>query len=132
MTMCQLFSSLPPESYAFQTRSVRLGGHATSIRLEAAFWRTLEEISAAQGVSLGRFLTRLHDEVLQFRGEPKNFASLLRCACLKYSDEIRPSSDALVTLLAQGRADFPPGCGAGHSLGVSPERAPQPAHRLVI
>ncbi len=57
--MCSMFSSVSPEAYAYQTRSVRLGGHATSIRLEAAFWHILEEIGGAQGVSLGKFLTQL-------------------------------------------------------------------------
>lgn len=106
--MCHLFATLPPDSYGFKTRSVRLGGHATSIRLEDAFWRMLEEISAAQGVSLGRFLTKLHDEVLRFRGEPKNFASLLRCACLKYATEVRAQPDALSALLGEAAKDFAP------------------------
>ena len=50
--MCHIFSGQDPSSYAYHTRSVRLGGHSTSIRLEAAFWQILEEIAAEQGVSL--------------------------------------------------------------------------------
>jgi predicted DNA-binding ribbon-helix-helix protein len=87
--MCKMFSGQSPELYEYQTRSIRLGGHATSIRLEAAYWITLEEIATEQGVSLPRFLTKLHDEVLDFRGEITNFTSLLRCACLTYAGEIR-------------------------------------------
>lgn len=87
--MCRIFACQPPETYAFQTRSVRLGGQATSIRLEAAFWRILEEIAALQGTSLPKLLTTLHDEVLEFRGDVPNFASLLRCACLTYMSEGR-------------------------------------------
>ena len=87
--MCSMFSKINPDSYAYQTRSVRLGGHATSIRLEASFWSTLEEIAAAENVSLGRFLTQLHDEVLEFRGETQNFTSLLRCACLTHMSKMR-------------------------------------------
>jgi predicted DNA-binding ribbon-helix-helix protein len=89
-----MFSGVSPETYAYQTRSVRLGGHATSIRLEAAYWTILEEIAAAQDVSLGRFLTKLHDEVLEFRGEAQNFTSLLRCACLTYMAEINGRDQA--------------------------------------
>ena len=77
--MCSMFSQIDPDAYTYQTRSVRLGGHATSIRLEASFWTSLEQIAAAEKVSLGRFLTKLHDEVLEFRGEAQNFTSLLRC-----------------------------------------------------
>ena len=82
--MCRIFSGQAPESYAYQTRSLRLSGHSTSIRLEAAYWQILEEIAAAEKVTLAKFLTTLHDEVLEFRGEAGNFTSLLRCACLTY------------------------------------------------
>jgi predicted DNA-binding ribbon-helix-helix protein len=87
--MCRIFAGQAPENYAYQTRSVRLSGHSTSIRLEAAFWHILEEIAAAENVSLAKFLTTLHDEVLEFRGETSNFTSLLRCACLTYVDTAR-------------------------------------------
>jgi predicted DNA-binding ribbon-helix-helix protein len=87
--MCSMFSQIDPDAYAYHTRSVRLGGHATSIRLEASFWHTLEEIAAAESMSLGRFLTKLHDEVLEFRGETQNFTSLLRCACLTHLSKAR-------------------------------------------
>ena len=87
--MCSMFSQIDPDAYTYQTRSVRLGGHATSIRLEASFWTSLEEIAAAEKVSLGRFLTKLHDEVLEFRGAAQNFTSLLRCACLSHVSRTR-------------------------------------------
>lgn len=89
--MCRIFAGQPPATYAYQTRSVRLGGHSTSIRLEAAFWTILEEIAQGQGTSLAKFLTALHDEVLELHGEVGNFASLLRCACLRYLAEVKPS-----------------------------------------
>jgi predicted DNA-binding ribbon-helix-helix protein len=56
----------------------------TSIRLEISFWDTLEEIAAKEGMSLAKFLTTLHNEVLDHHGEVNNFASLLRCSCLIY------------------------------------------------
>jgi predicted DNA-binding ribbon-helix-helix protein len=82
--MCRLFAHQPIENYQCETRSLRIGGHGTSIRLEALFWVVLEEISAGEGLSLGRFLTKLHDEVLDLHGKADNFASLLRCSCLIY------------------------------------------------
>ena len=104
--MCELFSSLPACDYSYQTRSIRLSGHSTSIRLEASFWNTLEEIADVQGVSLGRFLTKLHDEILEFQGQPKNFASLLRCACLKYTSEISNNETLFKTMISQSTKDF--------------------------
>jgi predicted DNA-binding ribbon-helix-helix protein len=35
-------------------------------------------------MSLAKFLTTLHNEVLDHHGEVNNFASLLRCSCLIY------------------------------------------------
>src|SRR5215467_5096415 len=82
--MCSLFAHQPQRDYESQTRSLRIGGHRTSIRLELSFWDTLEEIAAKEGMSLAKFLTTLHDEVLVHHGEARNFASLLRCSCLIY------------------------------------------------
>jgi predicted DNA-binding ribbon-helix-helix protein len=49
-----------------------------------SFWDTLEEIAAKERMSLAKFLTTLHNEVLDHHGEVNNFASLLRCSCLIY------------------------------------------------
>ena len=82
--MCHLFAHQPQRDYESQTRSLRIGGHCTSIRLELSFWDTLEEIAAKQGMGVPKFLTTLYYEVLDHHGEVKNFASLLRCSCLIY------------------------------------------------
>ena len=82
--MCSIFSNIPREAYTSETRSVRLGGHATSIRLERAYWTVLERLAAAEGMPLGKLLTELHDEVLQLHGEVGNFSSMLRCVCLMH------------------------------------------------
>ena len=100
--MCRIFASQSPETYEGQTRSIRIGGHSTSIRLEVAFWSALEEIAVSQGMSLGKFVTTLHDEVLELHGEVHNFASLLRCSCLLHAAnaQARPTNGAVpVTLL---------------------------------
>jgi predicted DNA-binding ribbon-helix-helix protein len=84
--MCQIFAGQSPQDYEGETRSLRLNGLSTSIRLETAFWRVIEDIAAADGVSVPQFVSRLHDEVLQQQGEVRNFTSLLRCACLIHAD----------------------------------------------
>jgi predicted DNA-binding ribbon-helix-helix protein len=101
--MCHLFAHQPQRDYESQTRSLRMGGHSTSIRLEMSFWDKLEEIAAKEGMSLAKFLTTLHDEVLDHHGEVKNFASLLRCSCLIYRSksaaavsEFRASAPAIL------------------------------------
>ena len=49
--MCQLFAHQPQRDYKSQTRSLRIDGHCTSIRLEMAFWDTLEEIASKEDMS---------------------------------------------------------------------------------
>ena len=80
--MCHLFASESPDSYAFETRSIRLNGQSTSLRLEKLFWGILEDIAADEGMSVPRFISILHQEILLLRGEVPNFTSHLRCICV--------------------------------------------------
>lgn len=82
--MCEIFSQQPQENYQTIARSIRIDGHATSIKLEASFWQILEEIAEQQDLTLARFISTIHNEALQHNGEINNFTSLLRCACLIY------------------------------------------------
>lgn len=82
--MCHVFASQDPKRYASTTRRLRLNGQSTSIRLENAFWDALDEMAKGEGVTTPAFISTLHSEVLELRGEPKNFTSLLRCTCLKF------------------------------------------------
>ena len=82
--MCQIFAGQDPGNYRYTTRSVRLAGHATSIRLEATFWDILDELAQSQGMTTPRFLSQLYDEVLELHGGIANFASLLRVSCVLY------------------------------------------------
>jgi predicted DNA-binding ribbon-helix-helix protein len=80
--MCHLFASQCPDSYAFETRSIRLNGQSTSLRLEKVFWEILKDIAAAEAMSVPRFISTLHQEILLLRGEVPNFTSHLRCICV--------------------------------------------------
>jgi len=82
--MCQVFAGQDPERYGSTTRRLRLNGQSTSIRLENAFWKVIDKIASNGGMTTPVFISTLHSEVLELRGEPENFTSLLRCACLKF------------------------------------------------
>ena len=82
--MCRIFANQDPRSYAYVTHSVRLAGRSTSLRLEQQFWDILGEIAGKQGMTLPRLLSTLHAEVFEEHGEVRNFASLLRNACVIY------------------------------------------------
>lgn len=97
--MCEVFAGQDPERYACTTRRLRLNGQSTSIRLENAFWQTLDDIAARDGVTTPISISTLHSEVLERRGEPQNFTSLLRCACLKFMEITR--SEPAVAIAAE-------------------------------
>ncbi|KUE81547.1 aryl-sulfate sulfotransferase [Aeromonas schubertii] len=80
--MCTLFAGQSPDHYTCTTRSVRLCGHSTSIRLENKFWDILEQICQAEGRTIGQFLSALYQESLASGMDKSNFTSLLRCSCL--------------------------------------------------
>jgi len=82
--MCEIFVRAHPDSYAPESRSLRLHGVATSVRLERLFWAVLEEIAARDGMRVNQLIERLYDELIQYRGEAANFTSFLRVCCLRY------------------------------------------------
>ena len=57
---------------AIVKRSVRIAGHATSVSLEAAFWRGLSDIAAARRVSVNTLLTAID------AGRSGNLSSAIR------------------------------------------------------
>lgn len=84
--MCHIFAGQDPGNYAFETRSVRLMGHTTSVRLERKFWDILEQLTDVQNMSMAQFLSKLYEEASEIHGDVSNFASLLRCCCLNFVD----------------------------------------------
>lgn len=82
--MCQIFVQANPMSYEATTRSIRLHGVVTSVRLENMFWDTLEEIALRDGMNVPQLLSKLYDELLAYRGDIPNFSSFLRVCCQRY------------------------------------------------
>ncbi len=71
-----------------------------SIRLEPAFWQSLERLAAREGMRLGRFVADLSDG---YRGV--NFASYLRVICMLQSElaladaRLQPTSGTLLDVV---------------------------------
>lgn len=82
--MCEIFIRANPDSYESRTRSVRLHGVVTSLRLENLYWDVLAEIGQRDGMGVSQLLEKLYDELVQARGEVGNFASFLRVSALRY------------------------------------------------
>jgi predicted DNA-binding ribbon-helix-helix protein len=117
--MCQLFVGADTSLWENQTRSMRIDGMATSVRLEAFYWQVLTEIGARDGLSVGQLVTRLFLETTEAGHDPDNFASFLRVCCGRYlalqlSGDIPTDKDAEISsldaprILAKERASRAP------------------------
>jgi len=82
--MCRLFIGADPALWENQTRSFRLDGMVTSVRLEAKFWDTLEEIADRDDLTVPQLFQRLYYESLDEGHDIGNFASFLRVCCMRY------------------------------------------------
>jgi predicted DNA-binding ribbon-helix-helix protein len=82
--MCEYFVKADPILYEQRTRSVRIRGMLTSIRLENTVWDVLAEMAEDEGCTTNALICTLHDEIMQHRGEVSNFASFLRVTSLRY------------------------------------------------
>lgn len=84
--MCQLFINADPALWASHTRSFRMDGMVTSVRLEELFWRALETIGARDDLTVPQLLHRLYNESLDAGHDIGNFTSFLRVCCLRFLD----------------------------------------------
>nr|WP_295826993.1 ribbon-helix-helix domain-containing protein [uncultured Azospirillum sp.] len=82
--MCQIFVNTDPILYEARSRSVRIHGMVTSIRLENLFWNVLAGIAVEQGTTTNRLIVTLYDEVVEVHGGVQNLASFLRVSCVRY------------------------------------------------
>jgi predicted DNA-binding ribbon-helix-helix protein len=96
--MCKVFAGQDPEGYRQINRSIRIGGHSTSIQLEATFWNLLDEIAESQDLTTPKFISKLYDEAIEINGEIPNFASMLRTTCALYLRGHRPSIGEMVSI----------------------------------
>ncbi|TFF42815.1 ribbon-helix-helix domain-containing protein [Pseudomonas sp. RIT623] len=69
------------------SRSVRLNGFATCLRLEAVYWRILERIAGANRCSVSALLSYIDREVHLRHGGVRNFSGLVRVICVAWLQE---------------------------------------------
>ena len=82
--MCEYFVKADPIAYEQRSRTVRIHGVLTSIRLENMIWDTLAEMAEEEGRTTNALIATFHDEILAHRGEVPNFASFLRVSSMRY------------------------------------------------
>ncbi len=82
--MCKLFIGADPKLWESSTRSLRIDGMVTSVRLENLFWSALDQIAARDDLNIPQLLTGLYHESLDEGHDLGNFTSFLRVSCLRY------------------------------------------------
>ena len=82
--MCEFFVKADPIQYEQRSRTVRIHGVLTSLRLENMVWDILAEMAEAEGRTTNALIALFHDEIMAQRGEVPNFASFLRVTCMRY------------------------------------------------
>ena len=96
--MCDYFVNADPILYESRTRTVRIRGVSTSIRMENFIWDTLAQMAKEEGVTTNALIVQFHDEILRHRGDVLNFTSFLRVTCLRF---LRRKCDELGVALAE-------------------------------
>jgi predicted DNA-binding ribbon-helix-helix protein len=82
--VCSVYAQADPILYEARTRSVRIHGVLTTIKIENLFWHVLTEMATKQQTTTNGLIVKLHDEVTEYRENVGNFASFLRVCCLRY------------------------------------------------
>ena len=103
--MCNLFVNADPRLWENQTRSIRMDGMVTSVRLETMFWMVLDEIAQKEDMNVPQLLHQLYTESLDAGHDVGNFTSFLRVCCLRFIDlrlkGLLPSSPGATALSAE-------------------------------
>ena len=82
--MCEYFVKADPIQYEQRSRTIRITGVLTSIRLENMVWDTLAEMAEDEGCTTNALIAKFHNEILAHRGEVPNFASFLRVTSMRH------------------------------------------------
>ena len=82
--MCKLFIDADAQLWKSSSRSIRIDGMVTSVRLENYFWSTLESIARRDHMNIPQMLTRLYHESIDAGHDLGNFTSFLRVCCMRY------------------------------------------------
>ena len=120
--MCEYFVSADPIHYESRTRTVRIRGGSTSIRMENFIWDILAQMAAEEGVTTNALIVQFHDEILRHRGDVLNFTSFLRVTCLRFLSRKCEQLEAVVESTKEAHAAF----GALEQTALVPNAARKP------
>lgn len=114
--MCEFFVKADPILYEQRSRTVRIHGLLTTIRLENMVWDLLAEMAHEEGCTTNALIGQFHDEILAHRGEVPNFASFLRVTVMRYLRRRVMQLEATTPPLAAAKAGGAAGGASIHAL----------------
>jgi len=82
--MCNLFVNADRDLWKSKTKSLRISGFVTSIRMENVFWAALEEIAFRDNMTVNELISTLWVESLDAGHDEGNFTSFLRVCAIRY------------------------------------------------
>lgn len=82
--MCNIYVSACRSLYESTSRSIRIQGVVTSIRLENEFWEMLDKMAAREHLTTPQFINHLYSELTESQDKVTNFTSFLRVSCTIY------------------------------------------------
>ena len=97
--MCEIYVKADPILYELRTRSIRIHGIVTSIRLENLSWDILARIASRDGVTTNQLICQLYDEVIRQQGKVSNFCSFLRVSCMRFLSNVALEEDKTSLML---------------------------------
>ncbi len=124
--MCEIYVKADPILYELRTRSIRIHGIVTSIRLENLSWDILARIASRDGVTTNQLICQLYDEVIRQQGKVSNFCSFLRVSCMHFLSNVALEEDKTSLLLKSAAS-----AAADASTGTSGKPPHQPAKSAV-
>ena len=116
--MCDIYTSADPIHYEQRTRSMRIHGVVTSIRLENLCWDILARIAAKDNMTTNQLIGTLYDEIVERRGGVDNLSSFLRVSCMRYLSYVAEQHEKDHLMLKQPAAN-------GHDEACDAQPAPQ-------
>ena len=102
--MCDIYTSADPIHYEQRTRSMRIHGVVTSIRLENLCWDILARIAAKDNMTTNQLIGKLYDEIVERRGGVDNLSSFLRVSCMRYLSYVAEQQEKDHLMLKQPAA----------------------------
>ena len=109
--MCDIYVRADPIHYEQRTRSMRIRGVVTSIRLENLCWDVLARIASKDSLTTNQLISQLYDEVIARQGKVDNLSSFLRISCMRYLSYVAAKNEKDHLMMGQPSeitSDIPP------------------------